>query len=323
MPDICYKSGMPSDRKQTNATEFVPLNALRVFVVVGRLLSFTGAARELHVTPSAVSHQIKALEDYLGVQLLRRNRNTISLTRPGRRYLAQISEHLTELTHATKALRASKGQDILRIAAPSSLLGLWLMPRIQRFVALTPDTGLALTAVNSPPALIQNEFDVVFWYGEETAAGSRSVPLCDNEIFPVCSPSIVHGAAPLREPADLRRYTLFDSVEDRPGWHDWFKSAGLPEIDGTRYMNFTPKLFMQQAVGAGLGIGLTRTLLAAEPLARGELVCPFGPAVPVRSTYHLLLAAAPPQRRDLALFRDWVLADAKASRRQVLARLDA
>ena len=314
---------MPADRDRTNTSEFVPLNGLRVFAVVGRMLSFTGAARELHVTPSAVSHQIKALEDYLGVQLLRRNRNTISLTRPGRRYLAQISEHLTELTHATRALRASKGQEILRIAAPSSLLGLWLMPRIQRFIALAPDTGLALTAMNSPPALIQSEFDVVFWYGEETATGSPSVPLCENEIFPICSPSMVHGAAPLRAPAQLSKYTLFDSVDDRPGWHDWFKGAGLPEFHGTRYMNFTPKMFMQQAVGSGLGIGLTRTLLGAEPLARGELVCPFGPAVPVRSTYHLLLAAAPAQRRELALFRDWVLADAKASRRQLLERLGA
>lgn len=310
-------------RKQTDIAEFVPLNALRVFAVVGRQLSFTGAARELHVTPSAVSHQIKALEDYLGVQLLRRNRSTISLTRPGRRYLAQISEHLAELTHATKALRASKGQEILRIAAPSSLLGLWLMPRIQRFVALTPDTGLALTAVNSPPALIQNEFDVVFWYGEETANEPRSVPLCENEIFPICSPSIMRGGAPLRDPAALCNYTLFDSDDDRPGWHHWFKSAGLPEVDGTRYMKFTPKMFMQQAVSAGLGIGLTRTLLAAESLAHDELVCPFGPAVPVRSTYHLFLASAPPQRKGLALFRDWVLADAKASRRQLLEHLDA
>ncbi len=310
---------MPSDRERTSTIESVPLNALRVFAAAGRLLSFTAAAHELHVTPSAVSHQIKTLEEYLGVRLLRRSRKTISLTQPGRRYLKQISEHLTELTHATKALRASKGQEILRIAAPSSLLGLWLLPRIQSFIALTPDMGLSLTAVNSPPALIQNEFDVVLWYGEETATDPRSVALCENEIFPICSPSI----APLRKPAELRNHTLFEGADDRPGWHDWFKGAGLPEIDGTCYMNFTPKMFMQQAVGLGLGVGLSRTLLAAEPLARGELVCPFGPAVPVRSTYNVFLAGAPPQRRNLAVFRDWVLADARACRRKLLDRLGA
>ncbi|HYH40396.1 MAG TPA: LysR substrate-binding domain-containing protein [Burkholderiales bacterium] len=312
---------MPSSRATPELTEFVPLNGLRVFSVVGRLLSFSGAARELHVTPSAVSHQIKALESYLGVRLLRRSRNTIALTQPGRRYLAQISENLMQLTHATKALRATKGQEILKVAAPSSLLGLWLIPRIQRFMAASPATGLALTAVNSPPAVIQNQFDVVFWYGEDSTAEANSHPLCDNEIFPICSPSLVHGATPLRQPSDLRHFTLFDSTDDRPGWHDWFKGAHVPEIDGTRYMNFTPKMFMQQAVSAGLGIGLTRTLLAAEPFARGELVCPFGPTVPIRSTYHLLHASNYAQRKDLILFRDWVLAEAKTSRRQLAERL--
>ena len=310
------------------AVERLPLASVRTFAVVARLLSITRAAEELNVTPSAVSHQIRILEQYLGTSLFRRERNRIRLTPSGQQYMAQVSEALLVLTRATSAIKAAKGQQTLRICAPPSLAGLWLIERMGRFMKAHPDIVLTLTATASPepPPLLQGAFDVAFWYGGGTVPGLSVDALGPNFVFPICKPAFIKGDHALRAPSDLARCTLVDSTDEayyqykeprQPGWHAWLHAAGLPELTARKHLDFTPRLLMHMAVVAGLGVGISRSLLAVDSLRRREVVVPFGPAVPQSITYNLVYATHAGKRKDVATFRDWMLAEAQSSAKKL------
>jgi LysR family glycine cleavage system transcriptional activator len=145
-------------------------------------------------------------------------------------------------------------------------------------------------------------------------------------VFPVCKPAFVKGEHPLRSAADLARCTLLDSADDsyyersdarQPGWPGWLHAAGVPDIVPKRYLSFTPRILMHRGVRAGLGIGLSRTLLAVDALASKELIVPFGPAVPQATTYSLVFPTYLAKRRDVAAFCAWVLAEARESSRKL------
>src|SRR5687768_1780824 len=162
-------------------------------------MSISRAAEELNVTPSAVSHQIRVLEEYLGTPLFRRENNKIKLTPAGQQYLSQVSEGLFLLVRATQTIRGAKGQQILRVAAPPSLTYMWLMPRLARFMKAHPDIALSVTIVPDPPPLLQGLFDVGFSYGEGGAAGLHAESLGPNLMFPICKPSQLQGENALRQ----------------------------------------------------------------------------------------------------------------------------
>ena len=308
--------------------ERLPLAAVRTFSVVARWLSISRAAEELSVTPSAVSHQIKALERFLGTALFTRDRNALKLTAAGKLYMAQVSEGLLVLTRATRTIKSTKGKQLLRVAAPPSLAALWLIERIGGFMKMHPDIAISVTASSGAPALLDTAFDVAIWYGN----GNGDIPglsvqsLGPNWVFPVCKPAFVKGEHPLRTAADLARCTLLDSADEsyyqhssarQPGWHGWLQAAGVPDIVPKRYLSFTPRILMHHGVRAGLGIGLSRTLLAADALASKELVVPFGPAVPQPITYSLVFPTYLGKRKDVAAFCAWAIAEAEESSRKL------
>jgi LysR family glycine cleavage system transcriptional activator len=306
-------------------TPRLPLSSLRTFAVVARQLSVTKAADELNVTPSAISHHIKILEEYLGTKLLRREGNKIVLTPAGSRYASQIADGLLLLANATRTLKASKDHPILRIACPPSLGMLWLMPRIGKFMEDHPDFSVAVTSVPDPTVLLRSSFDVGLWYGEGPLTGFRVIPLSPNRVFPICSPSLICGDEALQTLEDLARCTLLDSSDDtyydaqtqRPGWYGWLQAAGMPEIAGKRYLNFTPRLYMHQAVRDGLGVGLSRPLLTVDELSTGALVIPFGPVLEQTATYNVVYASVLAKRKDVTTFTDWVVAEAGKSIRKL------
>jgi len=298
----------------------LPLNAIRAFEVAGRLLSLKKAAEELGVTPSAVSHQISGLEAFLGVPLLRREGNHIALTAEGRGYLRQIAGNLGELSRATKWLLATKGQTILRLAAPPSVASLWLMPRISAFARAHP--GIALSVVSTPEILIgrqMDRLDVAIRYATEPPAGLHGEALGPNELLPVCSPQLLRGRYPLRAPADLRHHTLLECDDDlyhaeaSPGWLDWLQAVELHATHGQRYLSFSPPHLMHHAVCDGLGVGLLRGLLAADSLASGALVSPFGPSLPLESRYFITCPPAIAARPDVLALREFLRAEAKSA----------
>lgn len=302
---------------------FMPLNAIRAFAVVGRLLSFRRAADELRVTASAVSHHIKSLEEHLGVSLLRREGNRVGLTAEGRNYLKEVSEGLTHLSRATRTVRSAKGRWVLKISAPLSLTSLWLMPRITRFTELHPEIAISISAGLALVDLREGQYNLAIRYTQTVPAGFRCDKLSSNELFPVCSPALLRGHHPLRKPSDLRHHTLIESTDEiyfdraNPGWQGWLQAAKIPDVASARYLNFSPRCLMQQAAMSGLGVGLSRTLLAADSIARGELVLPFGPILALPSCYYLICPESVANQRDIAVFRDWVIAEAEASRKKL------
>lgn len=296
----------------------LPLNAIRVFSAVGRLLSFRKAAEELGVTPSAVSHQISSLEGFLGLKLLRREGNHVLLTSEGRDYLRQISGSLTQLSLATKWAQATKGQPVLRISAPPSLASLWLAPRIGRFIRSHRDIALSLVAM--PESMISramDQIDIAIRCGTEPPSGLSADQLVANDVFPVCSPLLINGPSPLHEPEDLRHHTLLEGSdevyqdESNPGWLRWLQAANLPEIRNGRCLSFSPPQLMHQALLDGLGVGLVRGLLAADSIADGVLVCPFGPALPIDTSYYVTWHPSAAERPDIMAFRRFLRMEAE------------
>jgi LysR family glycine cleavage system transcriptional activator len=299
---------------------------VRTFAVVAQRLSISRAAEELNVTPSAVSHQIKILENYLGTSLFRREKNKLALTAAGQQYLAHVSEGLLLLSRATGTIRAARGQPVLRIGAPASFAALWLVERLARFVKLHPEIAINLTASADPPLLLQGAFDVGFRYGTEALPGLASEPLGPNRVFPICKPSLVRGEHALRVPADLARCTLLDSTDDayyqrkewrQPGWMRWLQAAGLNGLVAQRSLSFTPRALMHAAVRAGLGVGLSRSLLSVDALTTRDLAVPFGPVLQDAITYSLVFPTHLAKRKDVAAFREWVLHEAAASTRKI------
>lgn len=297
----------------------LPLNSIRVFAAVGRLLSVSRAADELHVTASAISHQIKSLEDHLGVKLLRRNGNHISLTHEGVDYLQQISEGLLTLSRATSTLRKGRARRTLNISAPPSLSTLWLIPRLARFVEAHPDLPLAVTGTRALADFDAGQCDIAIRYCQQVPPGLRGYKLCSNEVFPICSPKLMSGSRRLRELADLQQHTLIDCADDEyqdsplTGWPGWLQAAKVSELIDAKHLLFHPRYVMYTAVLAGLGIGLGKTLPVADHLARGELVCPFGPLVPLTACYYLIIPESTPNQPGVAIFCDWLLAEVRAS----------
>lgn len=302
--------------------ERLPLTSVRTFAVVARLLSISRAAEELNVTPSAVSHQIKVLENYLSANLFKREKNKLKLTPAGQLYMSQVAEGLLLLTEATTNIKAAKGQQVLRVAAPPSLASLWLIDRIARFSRQHPDVLVHLTAIADPPPLMHGTFDVGFWFGGGVLPNLAAESLGQNCIFPVCKPDMLDGELGLKSPADLARHTLLDSTIDhyygfkeprQPGWDRWLHAAGVRALKTPKVLSFTPRLVLHKAVSAGLGVGLSRSLLAVDALAAKQIVVPFGPVMPVASTYHILYSANAARRKDVATFREWIRAEAATS----------
>lgn len=303
----------------------LPLASVRTFEVVARLLSVSRAAEELEVTPSAVSHQIRTLEEYLGTALFTRANNTLRLTAAGQQYMSQVSESLLLLARATNHIRSGNDGQVLRVGITPSIAVLWLLPRLAAFEQRHPEVTLSITAVPDTPPLMNGAFDIAFWYGSGLISGLLVEPLGTNRAFPICSPRLIKSGA-LRHVGDLRDHALLDSVDIiyhahrepfQPGWSDWLQAARAGIVSGRKHQTLTPRVLVHQAVVAGVGIGLSRTLLADDGLRAREIAVPFGPALPLQMTYNLACPTHLSRRADVAAFREWVAEEAEKSVRRV------
>ena len=304
--------------------ERLPLASLRTFSAVARLLSVTRAAEELHVTPSAVSHHLKALEDYVGTKLLKRAGNRISLTPAGARYANELEDALFVLANATRAVKAARDRVRIRIGCPPSIAMLWLVPRVSRYMREHPELSLAVTMSSEGSSIspMGSEYDMHVCYGRPDRTGWRVFKLGgNNRFFPICSPRLYEEAG-LQSPSSLADHALLDSSDEtyyrrreprQPGWHRWLEAAGIPELATARYLNFTPRAYMHSAVREGLGVGLSRTMLAADELEAGKVVVPFGPALELPFRYSLVCSHDLAQRREIALFCEWLIDEAEQS----------
>jgi LysR family glycine cleavage system transcriptional activator len=315
-------------------TPLPPLNALRAFEAAARHLSFKMAAMELHVSPTAVSHQIRTLEDYLQVRLFRRLHRALELTEDARAALPKLRDGFQCLVEAVEALRRKESIRILSISAAPAFVTKWLVPRLQRFVARHPDIDVRIAATMhsvdgrhaeagamAEPADIRDEApDVEIRFGTGHYPGSRVDKLLSVCVTPVCSPRLLQGEHALRGPEDLRHHTLLhdDALrlhDEQAEWAAWLNRAGVKNVDATRGPHFSHAALALDAAADGLGVALTMDTLAAADLATGRLIAPFELRVPVSSAYYVVCQEARANQPHIAAFREWLLAEAGATGR--------
>jgi LysR family glycine cleavage system transcriptional activator len=289
-----------------------PLNALRAFEAAGRHLSFTRAAAELNVTQAAVSHQIKALEERLGISLFRRLNRALLLTDAGQAYLPAVRDTFDALARATERLMARDRVGALTASVLPSFAAKWLVPRLGRFREQHPGIDVRLSADHQMTDFARENVDCAIRYGQGDYPGLESTRLMTEDVFPVCSPLLLKGDNALRTPDDLRHHTLLHD-DFRVDWRLWLLAAGVEDIDPTRGPTFTDSSMVIQAAVEGQGVALARSVLAASDLAAGRLVKPFDVSLPARWAYYLVCPRAMRDNPKIIAFRDWLLAEARAT----------
>jgi LysR family transcriptional regulator, glycine cleavage system transcriptional activator len=288
-----------------------PLTALRSFEAAARHGSFARAADELAVTQAAISHQVRELEDWLGVPLFTRLHRGVRLSDAGERYLASLTSAFDEMAQATAAMLDDSAAATLTVSAEPAFAARWLLPRLAGFRQRHPDIELDLDPDSSLVDFRSEAVDVAVRYGPGEWPELEKEHLVDIVAFPVCSPALVAGEHPLRAPADLAHHALLhDDTTD--GWREWLELAGLTDVDGGRGYRFRDSILTLDAAIAGQGVALGDNLLSATDLASGRLVRPF--AVPV-SPCHAYWLVAPPAHRErpgVAAFWAWLAEEMRA-----------
>ena len=311
------------------AVRLPPLNALRAFEVAARHLSFKLAAEELSVTPTAISHQIRGLEQDLGVPLFRRLTRALELTPEGEAMLPKLREAMSAIAESVEAVRAMRPLSRLSVVAPPSFASRWLVPRLQRFAELHPQIELHLAsatkAIDGRDAaglgiepLTQRVEGAQLWirFGTGAYPGYRSEMLLEPEYTAVCSPALLRAKIPLRLPADLRRHNLIhdDTVPDtreRPTWAEWLQAAGVTSVRADAGLHFNDSGLAIAAALDGLGVALVSKPLVAAEVAAGRLVMPFGISLRRRFAYYIVTPQALVPRATVAAFREWLLEEAR------------
>jgi LysR family glycine cleavage system transcriptional activator len=287
-----------------------PLNAVRAFEAAARHLSFTKAADELNVTQAAVSHQVKGLEERLQVPLFRRLNRGLILTEAGAAYLKELEDILDRLEQATERLRTSEAAGLLTVSTGTSFASKWLVPRLQRFRERRPDIDVRIDANDSLTDFRRDNVDLAIRYGRGVYSGLRSVKLLQDIVFPVCSPKLLEGSNPLREPSDLKHHTLLhdqDVVED---WRTWLRTAGVADVDPTRGPSFSHSAMLIEAAIAAQGVALGRRSMVARDLREGRLVQPFSLSLTAEFSYWVVCPDSTADKPKVAEFRVWLLEEA-------------
>lgn len=306
-----------------------PLNSLRAFEAAARHLSVKKAAGELNVTPAAVSHQIRALEKHLGVQLFHRLNRALELTDAARACLPKLREGFDCLIKAVEVLRAQQGMGTLTVSAAPSFAARWLMPRLHRFLEAHPEIDVRLSArvrqvsaggkgTMAERATIDAwlaDSDVAILYGRGDYPGFHVDKLLALSVTPICSPRLITGPAQLTRPEDLRHHMLLhddtgDLYDGEAFWDVWLKAAGIQDVDVSHGPRFSHAVLAFEAAIDGIGVVATMPVLAAADLHAARLVTPFALRVPLVSAYYLVSSEAATMRPAVTAFRDWLLAEA-------------
>jgi LysR family glycine cleavage system transcriptional activator len=274
-------------RKTEAARRFdrLPLNALRVFEAVAAHLSFADAADALHVTPAAVSMQIRTLEAYVRVPLFRRSARAIALSAEGALLLPGVRRGLNELQEAMQQLRQDRSGGTLNISTLASFLQKWLLPRLPQFHDRHPHIDLSIHTSRTPVDFAQGDFHAALRMSSAPTRGLYNEKLLDEWFLPVCSPELLARHGPLRTPADLKRYPLLRSSDE--SWSLW-RHPGAEADWRERGAAFDDSLTVLAAAEQGQGLALTRWTLVAQDLAAGRIVRASEEVVPCPRAYYFV-----------------------------------
>jgi LysR family transcriptional regulator, glycine cleavage system transcriptional activator len=306
----------------------LPLNALRAFEATARHLSFSKAAEELHVTPAALSHQIRGLEDLLGLKLFHRRARSIELTEPARQIYPGVRTGFEAIRDAVERLGRGRDDRILVVSATPGFTAKWLVPRLYRFLGRHTDIETRISASVGYSNFTSDGVDVGIRLSSGVHPELYVEKLSDEWLLPVCSPRLLNGEHPLRSPQDLVHFPLIQV--DLPGivptWADWMRLAGIEGVDTTRGLRLNVADHALDAASEGMGVVLAYKMVAARDITLKRLVSPFGPEIPVPGrAYYFVCARGREKRPPIKAFRDWVFAEMEethASLRAALTRSD-
>lgn len=308
-----------------------PLNALRAFEAAARHLSFKNAAQELAVTPTAISHQIKLLEDFLQLSLFNRLTRALELTPQGSALLPKVREGMNCFAAAVESARTQGNTGRLVVLLPPSFATRWLVPRLRSFALAQPNIHLHVIRSNKTiggaqtPSL--SSFDdevqlqpqdtlVVIRFGHGDYPGFQVDRMFGSDYIAVCSPKLLAGTPPLRVPEDMRHQVLLHdetitSVRSGSAWDAWFKLAGIEGVDSHAGPHFSDSGLAYVAALDGLGVALASKPLVANAIAQGRLVAPFDISVQQSYAYFLLTPQVWVDRPAVVAFRTWLLDQAQ------------
>ena len=289
-----------------------PLNALRAFEATARHLSFSKAADELHVTPAALSHQIRGLEELLGLKLFVRRARSIELTSPARLIYPGIRTGFESIREAVDQLGREKQDRVLVVSATPGLTAKWLVPRLYRFLAEHPGLDTRISANSGFANFTSDGVDLGIRLSNGVHPDLYVEKLSDECLLPLCSPRLLEGDRPLRTPQDLAHFMLIQV--DLPGivptWADWLNVAGIQGLDTTRGLSLNVADHALDAASEGVGVVLGYKIVASHDIGLGRLVVPFGPEMPVPGrAYHFVCPKGEEKRPAIKAFRDWVSAE--------------
>jgi LysR family glycine cleavage system transcriptional activator len=286
------------------------LNGLRAFEAAARHLSFTRAASELNVTQTAISHQIRRLEEELGVRLFVRQNRALQLTPEARDYLPGIRAAFNDLTLATDRLLQRGDNNVLTISTLASLAAKWLLPRLSAFQEAHPGIDVRITTSTSLIDFKSGDVDAAIRYGRGHWPGVRADWLIADQLFPVCSPALLAGKKPLRKPEDLADHVLLHSIAGNDDdWRLWLTAAGLPaNLSKQPGVTFDLAFMTVQAAIDGIGVAIGRTSYVEADIAKGRLVVPFKITLPADAGFYLVSPAGKADPPKLKAFREWLTA---------------
>lgn len=299
------------------ARRLPPLNGLKAFEAAARSESFTRAAEELNVTQGAVSHQVKALEDTLGLKLFHRERQRLILTEAGRNYLAVVRDALDRIAVGTERLLQRQEGGVLTVSTSPDFAAKWLVNRLSRFADKHPDVDLRVSATTHYVDFAREDVDIAIRHGDGNWPGLHVERLYSERLFPVCSPKLVAGGNRITKVADLLKFPLL-RLEDAKNWTRLFEAAGVKASVGPGPVLNRASMLIDAAID-GQGIALARTALAAWDLVNGRLVRPVDVSLRMANTYWIACPKAASNVPKIATFRDWVLAEAAKDTRRLKA----
>lgn len=295
-----------------------PLDLIQGFEAAARTLSFTKAAEELNLTQSAISRQIRALEDSLGLPLFERHTRALSLTSEGRRLQRTAEEILNLLQETTDRIRADRRIKHLTVTTTAGFATLWLIPRLKRFTALHPDVDVRISANYNMVSLERGDADVAVRYSKAGTFPPEAERLFGEEVTPVCSPSLVdpqRTERPVRSLRDLEAHTLLhmDSGQGILDWDTWLVAEGLGDLKPAAALRFDNYDQIIQAALGGHGIALGIQRLVQHLLDEGSLVVPFNRSMVSQRAYYVLRSPLVRNVAHVDAFVTWLRTEAEAS----------
>jgi LysR family transcriptional regulator, glycine cleavage system transcriptional activator len=299
------------------ARRLPPLNGLKAFEAAARSESFTRAAKELNVTQGAVSHQVKALEDTLGLKLFHRERQRLILTEAGRDYLTVIRDALDQIAVGTERLLQRQGSGVLTVSTSPDFAAKWLVNRLSRFGEKYPDVDLRVSATTHYVDFARDDVDIAIRHGDGNWPGLDAQRLYSERLFAVCSPKLVAGRNRITKAADLLKFPLL-RLEDAKNWTRLLEAAGVKATVPPGPVLNRASMLIDAAID-GQGIALARTALAAWDMINGRLVRPVDVSLRMANTYWIVCAKSVSTVPKIAAFRNWIFAEVAEDTRRLKA----